>query len=53
MDFWASLEHKLRYKKDLPQDKLDMLTDDLKTCADQSAQWDIRMQNIKNILESD
>lgn len=53
MDFWASLEHKLRYKKDLPQDKLDMLTDDLKTCADQSAQWDIRMQNIKNMLESD
>ena len=38
MDFWASLEHKLRYKKDLPQNKLDMLTDDLKKCADQSAE---------------
>ena len=53
MDFWASLEHKLRYKKDLPQHKLDMLTDDLKKCADQSAQWDIRMQDIKNIIEHD
>ena len=53
MDFWASLEHKLRYKKDLPTSKLDMLTDDLKKCADQSAEWDIRMQNIKNIIESD
>ncbi|WP_303797686.1 GTP pyrophosphokinase family protein [Ruminococcus flavefaciens] len=53
MDFWASLEHKLRYKKDLPQYKLDMLTDDLKKCADQSAQWDIRMQAIKNIIEHD
>ena len=53
MDFWASLEHKLRYKKDLPQNKLDMLTDDLKKCADQSAQWDIRMQDIKNIIEND
>ena len=53
MDFWASLEHKLRYKKDLPPFKLDLLTDDLKKCADQSAEWDSRMQDIKNILESD
>ena len=53
MDFWASLEHKLRYKKDLPPYKLDLLTDDLKKCADQSAEWDSRMQNIKNIIESD
>ncbi len=53
MDFWASLEHKLRYKKNLSQNMLDMLTDDLKKCADQSAEWDMRMQNIKNIIESD
>ena len=53
MDFWASLEHKLRYKKDLPPYKLDLLTDDLKKCADQSAEWDRRMQDIKNIIESD
>lgn len=53
MDFWASLEHKLRYKKDLPQNKLDLLTDELKNCADQSAEWDRRMQDIKNIIESD
>lgn len=53
MDFWASLEHKLRYKKDLPPYKLDLLTDDLKKCADQSAEWDSRMQDIKNIIEND
>ncbi len=53
MDFWASLEHKLRYKKDLPPYKLSLLTDDLKKCADQSAEWDRRMQDIKNIIESD
>ena len=53
MDFWASLEHKLRYKKDLPPYKLNLLTDDLKKCADQSAEWDSRMQDIKNIIESD
>ena len=52
MDFWASLEHKLRYKKDLPPYQLNLLSDDLKKCADQSAEWDRRMQDIKNILES-
>lgn len=51
MDFWASLEHKLRYKKDLPQETLDLVTEDLKKCADQSAEWDMRMQNIKNLIE--
>lgn len=53
MDFWASLEHKLRYKKDLPPYKLDLLADELKKCADQSAEWDRRMQDIKNIIEGD
>ena len=51
MDFWASLEHKLRYKKDIPQHMHTLLTDDLKKCADQSAEWDMRMQNIRNILD--
>lgn len=53
MDFWASLEHKLRYKKNLPHEKLELLTDSLKQCADESALWDERMQDIRNIIESD
>ena len=53
MDFWASLEHKLRYKKNLPSFKLDLLADEMKKCADQSAEWDGRMQAIRNIIESD
>ena len=42
MDFWASLEHQLRYKKgkDLPE-RIDM---ELKFCADDSTQLDKRMQ---------
>jgi putative GTP pyrophosphokinase len=48
MDFWASLEHKLRYKKELPADTLAELADDLKQCADESAAWDIKMQKIRN-----
>ena len=48
MDFWASLEHKLRYKKDLSEASLTALADDLKECADASAEWDMRMQKIRN-----
>ena len=51
MDFWASLEHKLRYKKQLSDEMLNMLAKEMKTCADESAEWDRRMQNIKNIIE--
>ena len=51
MDFWASLEHKLRYKKELPQEKLDMLKVDLKSCADDSARWDRKMQEIREYLD--
>ncbi|MDO4863753.1 MAG: GTP pyrophosphokinase family protein [Ruminococcus sp.] len=52
MDFWASLEHKLRYKKDLPQEKLDVLREDMKKCADESASWDRRMQEIRDFIDS-
>ncbi|HAG12287.1 MAG TPA: GTP pyrophosphokinase [Ruminococcus sp.] len=53
MDFWASLEHKLRYKKNLPENTLLSLAGDLKQCADESAEWDMRMQAIRNeIAES-
>ncbi len=48
MDFWASLEHKMKYKKDIPGSKL--LEDELKECADIIAQTNIRMQNINSKL---
>ena len=51
MDFWASLEHKLRYKKDLSFEKINLLAKNLKACADESAVWDERMQNIRNLIE--
>lgn len=50
MDFWASLEHKLKYKKNLSPEKLDMLTKELTDCAAISASLDSRMQNIRNYL---
>ncbi len=51
MDFWASLEHRLRYKQDLKEDVLDLLADELKDCAEQSALLDQRMEKIKNVLD--
>ena len=40
MDFWASLEHKLRYKKDIPADKAKYLEDEMLACAQISAVLD-------------
>jgi len=48
MDFWASLEHKVRYKKDIPKDEAEQLAQELAECAEISAQLDIRMEQIKN-----
>jgi putative GTP pyrophosphokinase len=50
MDFWASLEHKLKYKKDIAPEKLEILTRELVDCANVSASLDRRMQNVRNII---
>lgn len=52
MDFWASLEHKLRYKQDIPADQAQQLQEELLACAAQSAQLDNRMQEIRKQLVS-
>ena len=41
---WASLEHKIRYKKDLPG--LDHVSRELFECAQMSAQLDARMEKL-------
>ena len=52
MDFWASLEHKMRYKKNIQPELLEKLSKELTDCADMSASLDSRMQNIRNVLNS-
>jgi putative GTP pyrophosphokinase len=47
MDFWASLEHKLRYKKDLPEEKMEELSKRLQDCAQRSAELDHEMMDIR------
>ena len=44
MDFWASLEHQLRYKSD--QETTQRLRMRLQKCAETSAMLDLEMQNI-------
>jgi putative GTP pyrophosphokinase len=50
MDFWASLEHKVRYKKNIPEDEAGHLAAELTECAQMSAELDKRMQDIRNRL---
>lgn len=50
MDFWASLEHQIRYKNDSP--KAQSIAAELKACADTIAQTDLTMQKLRDrILE--
>lgn len=46
MDFWASIEHKLRYKKNLSEDISKAIANDLWECADKINDIDNRMQDI-------
>ena len=49
MDWWASLEHKIRYKKDLaPEEEIDR---ELLELAETSAELDQRMERIMNKVE--
>lgn len=48
MDFWASLEHKLRYKKNLSGDQLKALEKELSICAEECADLDRRMEYVRS-----
>ncbi len=48
MDFWASLEHKIRYKKEIPEGVLAQLSNDLKNTAEVANLLDEQMQSIRD-----
>ena len=50
MDFWASLEHKLRYKKNIPEDEAKLIAQELYDCSVESAKLDERMQKIRSMM---
>lgn len=49
MDFWASLEHQLRYKKDV--NFTDEMARELKFCAELSAELDRRMDALREQVQ--
>jgi len=49
MDFWASLEHQMKYKKELADPEL--IAKELKECADQISALDDRMQLIRDKIQ--
>lgn len=50
MDFWASLEHQLKYKKDVPFS--DDMAAELLYCAELSAELDKRMDALRNMVQA-
>jgi ppGpp synthetase/RelA/SpoT-type nucleotidyltranferase len=48
MDSWASLEHKMKYKKDIKNQEL--IEEELKRCADELAACDVSLQTIRNLI---
>ena len=53
MDFWASLEHKLRYKKNINPRIAEELAEELKACAEESARLDEKMLRIRDRIAED
>lgn len=50
MDFWASLEHKVRYKKEINEAENE-ITAELKACADEISRLDLKMQDIHRKID--
>ena len=51
MDFWASLEHQIKYKKDISN--AEEIIGRLKNCADVIAETDLEMQKIRRQIEKE
>ena len=48
IDFWASLEHQMKYKREIPHEKL--IRAELRRCADEIASVDLSMETIRDLL---
>lgn len=50
-DFWATLEHRLKYKKDIPHEKI--IREELERCALEIVSVDASMQAIRDLLKKE
>ena len=48
LDFWAALEHQMKYKKNIAHEKT--ICDELKRCADEIASVDMSMQTLRELI---
>lgn len=51
MEFWASLEHKLRYKKNMEPELLQAIAKELYECSQLSSKLDSRMQTVRYLID--
>lgn len=51
IDFWAALEHQMKYKKSIEHEKT--IRDELKRCADEIASVDVSMQTLRDLILDD
>lgn len=50
MDFWSSLEHQIKYKKDI--ENADLIGEELKRCAEMITTTDMNMQVIRQLIDN-
>ena len=50
MDCWASIEHRVKYKREVPEQKL--IVQELKRCAGEIASTDLSLQTIRELIET-
>lgn len=48
IDFWAALEHQMKYKKSIEHEKT--IQNELKHCADEIASVDVTMQTLRDLI---
>ena len=51
IDFWAALEHQMKYKKNVEHEKI--IWGELKRCADEIASVDVSMQTLREVILND
>ena len=50
MDCWAGIEHQLKYKQEVPDQRL--IVQERRKCADEITSTDLSLETIRNLIEA-
>ena len=50
MDCWAGIEHQLKYRQEVPDQRL--IVQELRKCADEITSTDLSLETIRNLIEA-